>query len=84
MTVYARQDDIAQMFATPRFVIKQGQVIVEEGQLRRAPQGNRLYVRPGVDDAVLPGIKRHFNNYSTVRFDRYPVRHLPNEPLRVG
>ena len=84
VTVYARQDDIAQMFATPRFVIKQGQVIVEEGQLRRAPQGSRLYVRPGVDDAVLPGIKRHFDNYSTVRFDRYPVRHLPNEPLRAG
>lgn len=84
VTVYARQDDIAHMFATPRFVIKQGEVIVEEGQLRRAPRGSRLYVRPGVDDAVLPGIKRHFDNYSTVRFDRYPVRNLPNEPQRIG
>ena len=40
------------MFATPRYVVKGGVLVVEEGQLRRAPAGRRLHVRPGYDDAV--------------------------------
>ena len=44
------------MFATPRYVLKGGALVVEEGQLRRAPAGRRLHVRPGYDDAVLRAI----------------------------
>ena len=42
VTVYSREADIAKMFSTPRYVIKDGALIVEEGQLRRAPAGRRL------------------------------------------
>ena len=49
------------MFSTPRYVIKDGALIVEEGQLRRAPAGRRLRVAPGYDDAVLPDVRRHFD-----------------------
>jgi len=72
------------MFSTPRYVIKDGVVIVEEGQLRRAPAGRRLRVAPGFDDAVLPDVRRHFDAYSSVAFDNYAVHTLPGEPLDVG
>jgi formylmethanofuran dehydrogenase subunit A len=84
VTVYARDPDIAKMFATPRYVVKGGSLIVEEGQLRRAPTGARLRLAPGYDDAVLGDLRKHFEAYSTVSFDNYPVRDLPGKPMRLG
>jgi formylmethanofuran dehydrogenase subunit A len=81
VTVYVRDPDIAKMFATPRYVVKGGSLIVEEGQLRRAPAGSRLRLAPGYDDAVLRDLRKHFQAYSTVSFDNYPVRDLPGEPV---
>jgi len=73
VSVYVREDNIARMFATPRYVVKAGTLIVEEGQLRRAPSGGRLRVQPSYDDAVLSDVKRHFEAYSTVAFENYAV-----------
>jgi formylmethanofuran dehydrogenase subunit A len=81
ITIYSRERDIAQMFATPRFVIKGGALIVEEGQLRRAPDGRRLRLAPDYDDAVLGALRRHFEDYSTVAFENYPVQGIVDAPL---
>jgi formylmethanofuran dehydrogenase subunit A len=70
------------MFATPRYVIKAGALVVEEGQLRRAPVGRRLHVQPEFDRAIEPGLRRYFDRYSTVSFDHYPVR-LPAAPAVI-
>jgi formylmethanofuran dehydrogenase subunit A len=81
VTVYSRDPDIAKMFSTPRYVVKGGALVVEEGQLRRAPAGGRLRVAPQYDESVLADLRRHFSAYSTVSFDHYPVRDLPGTPL---
>ena len=83
VTIYGRQDDIAQMFASPRYVLKQGELVVEEGHLRRTPAGRRLYLRPGYDDAIVPALRSHFDQFSTVQFGHYPVQGLPNGPLGI-
>jgi formylmethanofuran dehydrogenase subunit A len=84
VTIYSRDPDLATMFSTPRYVIKGGALIVEEGYLRRAPAGRRLRVAPGYDDALLPDLRRHFERYSTVAFDNYPVADLPGEPVATA
>jgi formylmethanofuran dehydrogenase subunit A len=84
VTVYSRNTDLAQMFAAPRYVVKGGTLVVEEGQLRRAPAGRRLHVRPGYDDALLPDLRRHFEAYSTVSLENYPVRDVPDEPVALS
>jgi len=84
VTIYNREADIAKMFSTPRYVIKDGRVIVEEGQLRRAPAGRRLRVAPEYDDALLPDLRRHFDAYSSVSFANYPVQDLPGETVPAG
>ena len=84
ITIYSKHSDIATMFATPRYVIKGGALLVEEGQLRRAPHGRRLHVKPGYDQALLPDLRRHFERYSTVSFENYPVRGIPDEPLPLS
>jgi hypothetical protein len=30
---------------------------------------------------VLPGVKRHFEQFATVAFENYPVRSIPDAPL---
>jgi formylmethanofuran dehydrogenase subunit A len=84
VTIYSRDPDVARMFSAPRFVVKAGSVIVEEGQLRRAPAGQRLRLAPGYDDAVVRDLRKHFEAYSSVSFDNYPVRDLPGVPMALG
>ena len=84
VTVYSRDPDIAKMFATPRYVVKGGSVIVEEGQLRRAPAGKRLRLAPGYDDAIVRDLRKHFEAYSSVSFDNYSVRGLRDAPMPLG
>src|SRR5438552_5980994 len=76
VTIYANDPDRAKMFATPRHVIKGGIVVVEEGQLRRAPTGRRLRVQPGYDRAVTRDLKRWFDGHACVAFENYPAVEL--------
>jgi len=84
VTVYARDGDIARMFASPRYVIKAGRLVVEEGQLRRAPRGRRLHVRPGFDQSVVRDLRKHFETFGTVAYDNYAVRDVPGDPVAIG
>ena len=74
MTVYSRNDDFAAMFATPRYVVKGGELIVEEGQLRRAPAGARFSIAPQYDKSIEKHLKRHFEQYSSVSLENYGGR----------
>ena len=72
------------MFATPRYVVKGGVLVVEEGQLRRAVSGRRIHVRPEYDSAVIPHIKDYVDRYGSVSFRNYgadPLRDAA-QPLR--
>ena len=80
ITVYAPDADRARMFSTPRYVVKGGILVVEDGELRRAPAGRRLYVRPPFDTAVTREIRTYFDRYATVRFANFPVADLRDAP----
>jgi formylmethanofuran dehydrogenase subunit A len=84
VTVYASDDDRSRMFATPRYVVKGGELVVEEGQLRRAPAGRRLHVRPEYNRDLERDLERYFDQYATVSFENYPVGDLPDGPCVLG
>jgi formylmethanofuran dehydrogenase subunit A len=84
VSVYARDADAARMFAAPRYVVKGGTLVVEEGQLRRAPAGRRLHVRPAFDGTVTKEVRRFFDRYATVSFENYPVGELRDAPRPTG
>ncbi|MFI5248517.1 MAG: formylmethanofuran dehydrogenase subunit A [Gemmatimonadales bacterium] len=71
ITIYTRDADRSRMFATPRYVLKAGTLVVEEGQLRRAPQGRRHQSSPAYDPAVERDIKQYFGRYLSVAFENY-------------
>ena len=54
VTIYHDRADREEMFATPRYVIKAGEIAVEEGELRRADDGLLLSSRAAFDPEVEP------------------------------
>ncbi len=84
VTIYAKDADLAAMFAAPRYVIKDGTVVVEVGQLRRTPAGRRLHVRPEYAASITRDLKRYFDSYACVSFDNYPVGPLRDAPVGVA
>ncbi len=83
ITVYDEHDDKEQMFATPRYVIKEGTIIVEEGQLRADHAGRTLHVAPAYDPAIEQVIRPFFDAYYTIEFENYPVSmdYLPHHEV---
>jgi formylmethanofuran dehydrogenase subunit A len=71
ITIYDHDTDRSRMFATPRYVIKGGSLVVEEGQLRRAPRGDRLLARPEYDPAIEKGVRSHIERYYSVSYENY-------------
>ena len=86
VTVYVpdKTGDWSRMFSTPRYVVKGGELVVEEGQLRRAPAGRRLHVRPDYDAAIQRDLRTFFDRFGTVSFDNYPIGALRDAPARLG
>lgn len=77
ITIYTPDADRAKMFATPRYVLKGGVLVVEEGELRRAPAGRRLAVRPAYDAAVTKDVQRFLAAYGSVAFENYGAAAVP-------
>jgi formylmethanofuran dehydrogenase subunit A len=61
------------MFAYPRYVIKGGEVVIEEGEIRKTVEGRGLLTQPSYDPAIEAFIKPLFQQYYTMSFDNYPV-----------
>ncbi len=80
VTIYANLDDKEEMFAHPRYVLKDGEVVVRDGQLVRERPGRTLYVAPSYDSGIEADIRAHFERTYTIAFDNYPVQdeYLPH------
>ena len=74
MTIYDEHEDREEMFATPRYVIKGGRVVVRDGELVEALAGDLLRVDVPHDPDVEDVLRDQFDEHYTVRFENYPVR----------
>ncbi|HWD75126.1 MAG TPA: formylmethanofuran dehydrogenase subunit A, partial [Solirubrobacteraceae bacterium] len=74
VTIYHDRTDREEMFATPRYVIKGGELAVEDGDLRHAEDGLLLSCHAGFDPDVRQVLEPLFGDRYTVAFDHYPVR----------
>jgi formylmethanofuran dehydrogenase subunit A len=84
VTIYDDRTDREEMFATPRYVIKAGEVAVEEGQLRRPDEGLLLASRAAFDPEVTRVLEPLFGERYTVAFEHYPVRDPAlREPVQI-
>ena len=54
-------------------MIKAGQVIVEQGEIREPVYGKTVHVAPEYDDGIEPDIAEWFEKYYSIQFRNYPV-----------
>ena len=73
VTVYAPDDDKERMFSLPRYLIKAGEVVLDDGDLRVWPDGRTIHVATEPDDAVDPAIAEWFEASSSISFANYAV-----------
>jgi formylmethanofuran dehydrogenase subunit A len=73
VTIYTPSRDRRAMFELPRFVLKAGRVVVEQGEIREEMYGPTLHVATRYDEGALPDIKKWFESYYTIQFANYPV-----------
>ncbi|HTX08889.1 MAG TPA: formylmethanofuran dehydrogenase subunit A [Solirubrobacteraceae bacterium] len=84
VTVYHDRADREEMFATPRYVIKAGRVLVDDGELCRTEDGVLFSSRADFDPDVSRVLEPLFGERYTVSFAHYPVRDPAlREPARV-
>lgn len=73
VVIYNVSDDIAYMFGHPRYVIKAGEIVIEEGDIRETPQGRDFIVQPSYDPSTVEFLRPLFEDCYTMSFDNYPV-----------
>jgi formylmethanofuran dehydrogenase subunit A len=84
VTIYHDRPDREEMFSTPRYVIKGGELVVEEGDLRRVDDGLLLSSSAPFDGDIDRVLEPLFADRYTLSFDHYPVRDPAlREPVRI-
>ncbi len=73
VAIYRLQDDKEAMFSRPVYVLKDGELIVHDGQVLKSFTGRRLYVDPESSLGLPSDLKEDFNNFYTVALSNYAV-----------
>jgi len=73
ITIYTPDPNQETMFELPRYVIKGGELIVDQGDLRATPNGRTLHVACDYDRGAEADIRRWFEPHYSVQFGNYPV-----------
>ena len=73
ITIYEMKDDKEAMFSTPRYVIKDGHVIIEDGEFRAETQGRVLHVAPAYDADIEHVIRPFFDEFYSMQYENYSV-----------
>ena len=73
ITIYSEDSDREKMFNAPRYVIKDGNLIIRDHEFTQDYKGRLLHIEPGYDDAIAGEIEPFFESYYTVKFNNYAV-----------
>jgi len=73
ITIYMESENKEEMFTTPRYVFKDGRLIIEDGEFRSDHEGRILHVAPDYDPAIEEVIRPFFEDYYTIEFANYAV-----------
>ena len=73
VVIYEEDDSVLRMFSHPRYVIKAGEIVIEDGDIRETPDGREFLVRPDCDPSTDEFIQPLFEDCYTMSFENYPV-----------
>ena len=86
ITIYEEQEDKEQMFNAPRYVIKDGELIIEDHEFRADHEGRLLHTAPDYDTGIVETLRPFFDSYYSIEFDNYAVsdRYLHHHQVIAG
>jgi formylmethanofuran dehydrogenase subunit A len=73
ITLYDEMDDREAMFNAARYVIKSGELFINNHEFCADHEGRILHVAPQYDAAIEDKIRPFFEDYYTIQFDNYAV-----------
>ncbi|MFK8114198.1 MAG: formylmethanofuran dehydrogenase subunit A [Rubripirellula sp.] len=73
MVIYHEDKDVQRMFGHPRYVIKSGEIVIEDGDIRETPDGREFMVQPEMDPSTDEFLRPLFEDLYTMSFENYPV-----------
>jgi formylmethanofuran dehydrogenase subunit A len=73
VAIYNEKPDGELMFRYPRYVIKAGELAVEEGEIRTLNDGHEFVVQPSFNADIEGFLRERFEEHYTVSFENYPV-----------
>ncbi|MCI0703089.1 MAG: formylmethanofuran dehydrogenase subunit A [Planctomycetia bacterium] len=73
IAIFNHNANAMEMFSYPRYVLKAGQLIIEEGELRNTIEGSQFASKPTYDASIEDYLRPLFQQHYTVSFENYPV-----------
>ncbi|HEY5702622.1 MAG TPA: formylmethanofuran dehydrogenase subunit A [Gammaproteobacteria bacterium] len=73
ITVYDDHEDREMMFNAPRYVIKSGEMVIENHEFRNDYYGKILHSAPEFDEEISEDIRPFFEKYYSIEFENYGV-----------
>jgi formylmethanofuran dehydrogenase subunit A len=85
LALYEERPAAGLMFDHPRYVLKGGEIVIEDGEIRAVPQGREFICRPAFDERTAEYLRPLFEKVYTMSFDNYPVEieRLANPDVRA-
>jgi formylmethanofuran dehydrogenase subunit A len=73
LVIYNQDDDVERMFGHPRYVLKGGEIVLEDGDIQATPEGREFVIQPDYDPDTEAFLKPLFEDCYTMQFENYPV-----------
>lgn len=73
VVIYEEEEDIARTFQHARYVVKGGEVVIDDGEIREAPDGREFLIKPAYDPDTDEFMRPLFEDRYVMSFENYPV-----------
>ncbi len=73
ITVYTDQEDREKMFAKPDYVFKDGELVVQDGEIVKTTWGTTHVARPDFDASVEKGLEKYFDRFMTMKLGNFKI-----------
>ena len=73
VAIYADNTDREAMFESAAFVLKDGEIVVRDGEVVRSVPGRTIFADLPADDGIVEELRAPFKNYYTVEIEHFPI-----------
>ncbi|MGB7345004.1 MAG: formylmethanofuran dehydrogenase subunit A [Pirellulaceae bacterium] len=73
IVIYNQDDDVEKMFSQPRYVIKGGETVIDDGEIMETPDGREFIIQPHYESDTESFLRPLFEDLYTMQFENYPV-----------